>query len=129
MPQLISNVRLILLCIAWIAALLQVLISTPSTNLEFNKLEESKDGINFVSRTNNNNGISGKVKKLSNIETIKPPVLTIAAGGSVGETFLQDEKLGFYVASSIVPHLCNECAIQHSRGQIEASGGSKRSLR
>ena len=36
MPQLISNVRLILLCIAWIAALLQVLISTPSTNLEFN---------------------------------------------------------------------------------------------
>lgn len=62
------------------------------TNLEFNKLEESKDGINFVSRTNNNNGISGKVKKLSNIETIKPPVLTIAAGGSVGETFLQDEE-------------------------------------
>ena len=62
------------------------------SNLEFNKLEKSEGGVNFVSRTNNNNGISGKVKKIPNLETIKPPVLTIAAGGSVGETFFQDKE-------------------------------------
>ena len=33
------------------------------SNLEFNKLEKSEGGVNFVSRTNNNNGISGKVKR------------------------------------------------------------------
>ncbi|MDB9922817.1 restriction endonuclease subunit S [Candidatus Pelagibacter sp.] len=61
-------------------------------NLELNKCVEDEDGINFVSRTALNNGISAKVKKINNKETIKPNVLTFAAGGSVGETFLQTEE-------------------------------------
>ena len=61
-------------------------------NLELNKLTLDKNGINFVSRTAENNGISARVKKVFDIDTIKPNVLTFAAGGSVGETFLQTEE-------------------------------------
>ena len=61
-------------------------------NLELNRCTIDESGINFVSRTALNNGISAKVKKIHNKETIKPNVLTFAAGGSVGETFLQTEE-------------------------------------
>ena len=61
-------------------------------NSELNKLAEDPDGINFVSRTAKNNGVSAKVKLLSNVEPIKAGVLTVAGGGSVLETFLQPES-------------------------------------
>jgi len=68
-------------------------------NLELNRLELDRNGVNFISRTAENNGISAKVKKISNIDTIKPNVLTFAASGSVGETFLQTEEFysGFHL--------------------------------
>jgi Type I restriction modification DNA specificity domain len=65
------------------------------TNLELNALEEvgKKDmhTVNFVSRTSRNNGISAIVKRIDNIEPISGGVLTVAGGGSVLETFYQDE--------------------------------------
>jgi hypothetical protein len=61
-------------------------------NLELNRCIIDEGGVNFVSRTALNNGISAKVRKIDNKETIKPNVLTFAAGGSVGETFLQTEE-------------------------------------
>jgi len=61
-------------------------------NLELNRCTIDEGGVNFVSRTALNNGISAKVRKIDNKETIKPNVLTFAAGGSVGETFLQTEE-------------------------------------
>jgi len=60
-------------------------------NLELNGLEKDPNGINFVSRTSKNNGVSAKVKKLPNLDPIESGVLTVAAGGSVLETFVQDE--------------------------------------
>ena len=60
-------------------------------NLELNKLVQDENGINFVSRTAKNNGVSAKVKPLSSIEPIKGDVLSVAGGGSVLETFLQTE--------------------------------------
>nr|WP_242007057.1 restriction endonuclease subunit S [Candidatus Nitrotoga sp. AM1P] len=48
-------------------------------------------GVNFVSRTSRNNGISAKVEKLHDVEPIEAGVLTVAGGGSVLETFLQPE--------------------------------------
>ncbi|HDT5144271.1 restriction endonuclease subunit S [Klebsiella sp. GB_Kp059] len=60
-------------------------------NLELNKLVQSDNGINFVSRTSKNNGVSAKVQKLNDIEPIPAGVLTVAGGGSVLETFLQTE--------------------------------------
>ena len=60
-------------------------------NLELNKLEITLEGINFVSRTAMNNGVSAKVKRLPEIEPIEAGVLTVAGGGSVLETFVQPE--------------------------------------
>ena len=64
---------------------------TYGTNLELNSLEQDGDGINFVSRSAINNGISAKVKPVEGIYPILPGVLTVAGGGSVLETFLQTE--------------------------------------
>ena len=59
-------------------------------NLELNTLEEDKIyGINFVSRTSKNNGVSAKVKLLPNIDPLPAGTITVAGGGSVMETFLQ----------------------------------------
>jgi hypothetical protein len=60
-------------------------------NLELNALELGPHGINFVSRTAKNNGVSAKVKRIDAIQPINAGVLTVAGGGSVLETFLQTE--------------------------------------
>jgi hypothetical protein len=59
------------------------------TNLELNKMQLDPNGINFISRTSQNNGVSARVKLLQEIPPIIGPVLTVAGGGSVLETFLQ----------------------------------------
>ena len=61
------------------------------SNLELNALIQDKHGINFVSRTSKNNGVSAKVKAVQGVFPIEAGVLTVAAGGSVLETFLQSE--------------------------------------
>lgn len=63
------------------------------TNLELVNLAKRRDGtgINFVSRTSKNNGVSAKVEALKEMRPINGPVLTVAGGGSVLETFLQTE--------------------------------------
>ncbi|WP_190238002.1 MULTISPECIES: restriction endonuclease subunit S [unclassified Rhizobium] len=60
-------------------------------NLELNKLTIDPSGVNFVSRTANNNGVSAKVELIDGLEPIEAGVLTVAGGGSVLETFLQPE--------------------------------------
>ncbi|MBK4824846.1 restriction endonuclease subunit S [Pectobacterium versatile] len=60
-------------------------------NLELNKLDLDVNGVNFISRTSKNNGISARVKELSNVKPIQAGVLTVAGGGSVMETFYQSE--------------------------------------
>ncbi|MDP2652082.1 MAG: restriction endonuclease subunit S [bacterium] len=60
------------------------------TNHELNALEIDRKGIAFVSRTSLNNGISARVAKVDK-EPIEAPCITVALGGSVLETFLQEE--------------------------------------
>lgn len=60
-------------------------------NLELNALELDHSGINFVSRTAQNNGVSAKVKQLLDVTPIAAGVITVAGGGSVMESFLQTE--------------------------------------
>lgn len=64
-------------------------------NLELNKLEQcskkDKNAINFVSRTEKNNGISAIVKKIDSIKPIPAGTISVAAGGSVMSSFLQPE--------------------------------------
>lgn len=61
-------------------------------NLELNRLELDFNGINFVSRTAKNNGVSAKVKRLGNVTPIPAGMITVAGGGSVMESFLQPEE-------------------------------------
>lgn len=61
------------------------------TNLELNKLSINHNGVNFVARTSQNNGVSAKVQRLYDINPTEGMVLTVAGGGSVLETFLQIE--------------------------------------
>ncbi|CCR31793.1 TPA_asm: restriction endonuclease [Salmonella enterica subsp. enterica] len=61
-------------------------------NLELNRLEKDPYGVNFVSRTSKNNGVSAKVKIIDGIEPLPSGVLTVAGGGSVLETFVQDSQ-------------------------------------
>jgi len=60
-------------------------------NLELNKMEVDPNGINFVSRTAKNNGVSAKVKLLEKFTPISAGMITVAGGGSVMESFLQPE--------------------------------------
>jgi hypothetical protein len=60
-------------------------------NLELNKMKLDNHGVNFVSRSSRNNGVSAKVKQLPEVEPIEAGVLTVAGGGSVLETFVQPE--------------------------------------
>lgn len=61
------------------------------SNLELNALTQTSDGVNFVSRTAKNNGVSARVEQLEKLHPIQAGVLTVAGGGSVLETFLQTE--------------------------------------
>jgi len=64
-------------------------------NLELDDLEicdpSDKEAIAFVSRTESNNGVSAYVKYLPDIKPQPAHILTVAAGGSVLSTFLQNE--------------------------------------
>lgn len=61
------------------------------TNHELNALEIDPQGVNFVSRSAKNNGVTAKVKPIPSSQPIDGGVLTVAGGGSVLETFLQLE--------------------------------------
>lgn len=60
-------------------------------NLELNALKRDPLGINFVSRTAKNNGVSAKVAKIDGVEPLPAGTITVAGGGSVMESFLQPE--------------------------------------
>lgn len=65
-------------------------------NLELNALEQverlDKQSIRFVSRTAQNNGVSAIVKRVPGITPIQAGTISVAAGGSVLETFLQPNE-------------------------------------
>jgi len=62
-------------------------------NLELITLEpvsaNDKDGVNFVARTAENNGVVARVRKLDGIEPQPAGILSCAGGGSVLSTFVQ----------------------------------------
>src|SRR3989338_61288 len=57
------------------------------------------NAVNFVSRTEKNNGISAFVKRIDEIEPNQAYTITVAVGGSVLATFLQPQQYytGFHV--------------------------------
>lgn len=64
----------------------------PSLELVRLKRDPGPTGINFVSRTSQNNGISARVAIIEGLEPDPAGTLSVALGGSVLETFLQPER-------------------------------------
>jgi hypothetical protein len=64
-------------------------------NMELNSCEitdaDDPDGINFVARTESNNGVVARVKPVRGKKPQEAGLITCAAGGSVLSTFLQKE--------------------------------------
>ncbi|OEE71551.1 S-CspCI protein [Vibrio sp. 10N.286.49.B3] len=60
-------------------------------SLDLNKLDKSDSGVNFVSRTAKNNGVSAIVSEISGMKKIPKGTITVSLGGSVLEAFLQPE--------------------------------------
>lgn len=61
-------------------------------NLELINCQLSENGIPFVSRTSNNNGVVARVSPIPDIEPNPPHTLSLAGGGSVLSCFYQDEE-------------------------------------
>ena len=61
-------------------------------NLELCNCEIVKNGIPFVSRTSQNNGVAARVARIENITPNPAHSLSIAGGGSVLSCFYQDEE-------------------------------------
>jgi hypothetical protein len=65
---------------------------------ELKNMNNTSKDINFISRTSKNNGVVAKVQKTDE-EPFKVGLITVSLGGSVLETFLQDNP--FYTAFHI----------------------------
>lgn len=57
--------------------------------LSLNAIKKTKSGINFVSRTSKNNGVSAIVEELPQTKPFESGLITVAVGGSVLESFVQ----------------------------------------
>lgn len=68
-------------------------------SLDLNKLTQKQNGINFVSRTAKNNGVSARVKEVTDVKKIPKGSITVSLGGSVLEAFLQfdDYYTGYHI--------------------------------
>lgn len=107
------------------------------SNLELNALARDPEGINFVSRTAKNNGVSAKVKFIDGLAPISGQVLSVAGGGSVLETFLQTEPFysgrDLYILRPRVPMTNDEllfycCSIRANRFRYSYGRQANRTL-
>ena len=67
--------------------------------LDMCQMEEMSDGIPFITRTATNNGIGGYVKLVDYAKPYPAGCLTVALGGSIGSTFLQNKA--FYTSQNV----------------------------
>lgn len=68
-------------------------------SLELVALRKDNEGINFVARTQKNNGVVAKVKKTITENAFSKGLITVAVSGSVMESFLQPEDFitGYHI--------------------------------
>lgn len=64
------------------------------------KMDTTKNDINFVGRTGNNNGINATCGMYNNVEPYPSGLLTLALGGSVGSCFIQQKP--FYTSQNVI---------------------------
>ena len=67
--------------------------------LDFGKMTLKKDGVAFVSRTAQNNGVVGFVEYLKGVHTFNAGLITVSLGGTVLASFVQIQD--FYTAQNV----------------------------
>lgn len=69
-------------------------------SLELNRQEQNVRGVNFVSRTAKNNGVSAIIEPILGLDPAPAGTISVALGGSVLATFLQPKPYycGYHVA-------------------------------
>lgn len=67
--------------------------------LSLESLKKQIGGVNFISRTSKNNGVSSNVRPLIKIKPFESGLITVAVGGSVMESFVQTKPFytGYHV--------------------------------
>lgn len=60
-------------------------------NLEYNKMIPHESGVPFVARGSGNNGVVGYVRRIDGIKPNPSNTISVAGGGSVLESYLQEE--------------------------------------
>ncbi|MFL9955302.1 restriction endonuclease [Paraburkholderia nemoris] len=62
------------------------------TDMELLRMERDAEGINFVSRTSKNNGVSARVRQITSVNPTPAGVISVAGGGSsVLSAYIQNE--------------------------------------
>lgn len=85
----------------------ELFILSYGTKLDLNKMivvdescEKFSDTVNFVSRTEKHLGVSARVRKKPNLEPYESGLITVALGGSVLSSFVQQEP--FYTGQNMM---------------------------
>ena len=83
--------------------LTQIFSITYGNKLDLNKMRivkpDDKNAIAFVSRTRENNGVISFVEKISNVTPYETGLITVALGGSVLSSFIQQNN--FYTGQNV----------------------------
>lgn len=69
------------------------------SKFDFSAMSSEDPEVNFVGRSADNNGVMGRVDKVQGLTPYPAGALTVALGGSLGSTFLQNQP--FYTSQNV----------------------------
>lgn len=72
---------------------------TMGNKMDWSAMTMENPEVNFVGRSADYNGVAGKVDLVDGVEPYKAGCITVALGGSLGSSYLQDEK--FYTSQNV----------------------------
>ena len=72
---------------------------TMGNKMDWSAMTMENPEVNFVGRSADDNGVAGKVDLVDGVEPYKAGCITVALGGSLGSSYLQDDK--FYTSQNV----------------------------
>ena len=79
----------------------------PGNGLELYKMKQMNNGIPFVGRTSKNNGITGFVEVVKDVNLMPENTISVSCGGSVLESFFQlHSSLGYSSHLAFDTYIC-----------------------
>lgn len=72
---------------------------TMGNKMDWSAMTMENPEVNFVGRSADDNGVAGKVDLVDGVEPYKAGCVTVALGGSLGSSYLQNEK--FYTSQNV----------------------------